>query len=172
MFRADRHASALRLDADESRQAGRVANRPPAIAAERHRTHPRRDGGGRPTGRTARRSLRVPRVPRHAPALRRGPRPQRQLGDVGLADDDRTGSAKPPDNCSVSTSRLAVGSRAPRSHLPRDVGVVLDRDRDPEKRQHPGLPAPAGVDPVGCRERVIGEHDAEGIDHRVDLLDP
>ena len=77
---------------------------------------------------------RAPRVAHGAPRGGDGPRPHRQLGHVGLADQDRARLAQPRDDVGVGALGLAVGAGAEGRDLARDVGVVLDRDGHAEQR--------------------------------------
>ena len=72
---------------------------------------------------------------------------------------------------SASAARgRAVGVAAVRGDLAGDVDVVLDRDRDAEQRALVAAAA-AAVGLVGLGERALGEHDAEGVERRVEARD-
>ena len=57
-----------------------------------------------------------------------------ELGNVGLADDDRTGSSESADDLGVGAARSTALVPQP-VELAGDVGVVLDRDRHPGERE-------------------------------------
>ena len=93
-----------------------------------------------------------------------------QLGDVRLADDHRAGGAQAAHDLGVLARGLAVGVGAVGGDLAGDVGVVLDRDRDAEQRARVAAAA-AAVGLVGLDQRALGEHDAEGVERRVEPRD-
>ena len=57
-----------------------------------------------------------------------------------------------------------------RRDLARDVGVVLDGDRHAQQWRRVG-PGERGSGPVGLLQRLLGEHDAEGVQVWIDALD-
>jgi len=63
-----------------------------------------------------------------------GERPLAQFAGVGLADNDGTRGAQPPDHLGVGLGdpHLAVGAEP--GGCACDVDVVLDRDRDAQQR--------------------------------------
>ncbi len=66
---------------------------------------------------------------------------------------------------------LAVGVGAVSGDLAGDVDVVLDRDRHAQQRAL-AAGAAARVGLVGFQPRALGEHDAEGVQPRIQARDP
>jgi len=90
---------------------------------------------------------------------------------VRLADHDRSGRAQPRDDVGVGELRRTERVGSPRSHLSRDVCVVLDRDGDPEQR----AVLPRGVERVRLIRfgpGAIGKDDAVCVEARVQCVDP
>jgi hypothetical protein len=106
-----------------------------------------------------------------APAVRSGPGPQRQLGNIGLTDDRGASLAEPTHDFGIPVAHAAIGSGTPRRGLAGDVGVVLDRDRNPGQREDRQLLVGQCVDSIGCSECLVGHHDTECVDHRFELPD-
>ena len=62
-------------------------------------------------------------------------RPERELVQVGLADDDRAGLAQPPHDRRVGRRRSRAGTSEPAVvGVPRDVDEILHRDRNAVQR--------------------------------------
>ena len=106
--------------------------------------------------------------PKRGPA---GERPLTELAGVGLADDDRARGAQPAHDLGVGGGRCGPrpDGAEPGRHA-RDVDVVLDRDRDSQQREVLARSAFAvGLGGVG--ERLLGQHDAEGVERGLAGLD-
>ena len=112
----------------------------------------------------------IPRVEGRAERERLGRRERLQLRHVRLAEHHRAGVAQPAHDLRVLRRRTAVGERAVRRDLARDVGVVLDRDRDAVERRRVVAAAPVGR--VGGGQRLVGEHHPVGPELRVEPRDP
>ena len=167
----ERDAVALRLDAEQTAEAGGDADRAEAVGAERGPHQAGGDGGTRTSRGAAGGVLEVPGVAGDAERRRLGERPQRQLGHVGLAEDHAPASRR---RRTTSWSALAGRSAAPvpeGGDLAGDVGVVLDRDRHPQQRAlSAGAPPRVGL--VGFQQRAFGEHSLVGVQLLVVALDP
>ena len=161
-----RHPIALRLDTEQTAPRRRDADRAGAVGAQRQR---RQAGGDRGTAAAAaatRGERGVPRVAGRAERQRFGERPDHQLRHGGLAEDHRTGGAQSAHHLGVVDRGGRHARCCRRWSLPRDVDVVLDRDRHAEQRQ-----PLTGVEAVlrgRASWRAVGEHDAVGAQ----LADP
>jgi hypothetical protein len=95
----------------------------------------------------------------------------RHLGKVRLADRDGSGLPQPPHHLRIGAGRLREGVGAVGGQLAGKVDRVLDRERHPEQR-----PLLAGREPrlglLRLGQRPLGEHDPEGVQLRVEPLDP
>ena len=80
--RRQRHAPALRLEAEQPAPRGGDADRAGAVGAERRADEAGRDRRRAAAAGPARRALQVPRVARRAERRRLGERPDAQLGHV------------------------------------------------------------------------------------------
>ena len=99
------------------------------------------------------------------PALRA----EGELVERVLADDDRTGSPEATHRLGIAAGRRGIeqrGAGGRRDSL--DLDVVLDRDRDPVQRTL----QLGGVEPVGLAQRRLGLETDEGVEPRVEQLDP
>ena len=166
----ERDAVALRLQPEEAAVGGRPADRAGSIRGVSDRAHPGANRDAAAAARAAGRSGRIPRVPRVAPGGALGEPVDRELRQVGLAEDHGSGVAQPPDDQAVLLRRLAVGGRAVGRHLARVVDVVLDRDRHPQQRR-----LIAGGEPLlrafRVGTRTLGEHDPVRVQLRLDPRD-
>ena len=89
------------LEPDQPAAGGRDADGAAAVAGVRGRHQPRRDRGGRPAARTARRALQVPRVVGRAEGHGLGRREDAELGRVRPAQDHEPGGAVATDQGGV-----------------------------------------------------------------------
>jgi hypothetical protein len=89
---------------------------------------------------------------------------------VGLADDHGAGRTEPGDDLGVDGLGLRVGVAAVGGDLAGDVHVVLDGHDDAVER--PGAVAAARVGRVGLGQRLLAEHDAVGVQQRIQACDP
>src|SRR5439155_1032573 len=151
---------------DEPAARRRDANRPEAVRAGPESDQAGGDGGRGASARSAWRVRRVPRIARDAEGVALGPGPDRELGDVGLADHDRAGLAQPADDLAVGSGGLPDHGGAEARRLAGDVLVVLDRDRHPVQRT-----SVAVAERVGVRTRPLGEDDPKRVEPRVQVLD-
>src|SRR5829696_2833389 len=161
-IRRERDPVPLRLQAEEAVVGGRVANRAGAVGGVRDRAHargrrdpasPARPGTG-PRG--------IPWVAGVAPGRALREAVDRQLRQVGLAEDRRAGVAEASHDQAVLGRRLAVGSGAMRGHLTGVIDVVLDRDRYAEQRGIVALGQPL-LGALGVGARALREDDAVGV---------
>ena len=145
---------------------------PAPSQAEAIGTRPAATAAARAAARAARGALRVPGIAGDAVGRRLGEAADRQLRQQRLADDDRARLAQPPHH-------LGVG-RWPGSGKPSVPWVVTSPARStssliaigtPEQR-----PLLAGLQPrfglLGFEQRPLGEDHAEGVQLRVEPLDP
>ena len=137
-----------RLEAHEAGVGRGAADRAAAVGAERRRHEPRRDARRRAAARPARRQRGVPGVARRAVEQVRRVALQRQLGDVGLADEDGAGGAEPRHGRLVGVgAKVRVGAAAPGGGQAAHEQVVLDGHRhavEPGQRR-PGPEARGAV---------------------------
>ena len=92
-------------------------------------------------------------------------------GTLRLAEDHGAGGAQAAHDLRVGARPAPRSPGAARGDLAGDVGVVLDRDRHAQQR----AVLAAAAARVGLRrldQRALGEHDAVGVERRVDALDP
>ncbi len=123
VVRTERHAAARRLEPEQPARAGGDADRAATVARVRERHHARRDRGGAPAARPARRTGDVPRVVRGAVRVRFRGREEPELGRVRLADDDASRGAQLGEEVrvvigGVAERRAAAGSRGGAVHRP------------------------------------------------------
>jgi hypothetical protein len=155
--RAQGDAAALGLQPDQAAGARRDPDRAGAIRPGGRGAQAGRHGGRAAAARAARRAIGVPRVARDAERGPLGGAHDGQLGQVGLAEDDRAGGAQPGDEVVVALDRAAVGGRAPGRELAGHVLGVLDGDRHAQQR--PVVPGRApGVRLLGVGQRALGHH--------------
>ncbi len=142
-----------------------------AVGAQGRGGQPRGHGGRAPSAGAARGPLDVPRVARRAVPFRLGHvPPHRELGQRRLAQHGRAAGAQAAHHLGVARRRRLVGGRAVAGHLPLDVHVVLDGDRDAEQRA--GLARPQALQrSVGLGQRGLGAHGDERVQLWVQALD-
>ena len=163
------------LQADESGEAGRGADRPAAVARRAERHHAGRDGGAGAAARAARRPGRVPRVAGDAEGRARGVRPGAELGRRGLADGDGAGGAQPGDVDGVALDGRPARepARAPRRRHAGAVLEVLHAEGHP--RQRPERVGPTcgqlAIDGLGLRPRAVEVEVDERVELAVAVLD-
>ena len=164
----DRDAAAGGLEADQATAGGGDADRPAAVVAVSDRDHAGRHGGRRAAARASRRAVQIPRVARRSEPTRLGRGQDPHLGQRGLADDHKSGVAKPSHQIRVVVSdQVPEQVAAHRQRHPGDRAVVLDRDRHAGER-----PLVARLDLLGDRHRRIRRNMRERVDLRLQLLDP
>ena len=90
----ERHFAERRLEADDAAGRGRNSNRAAGVGADRRDAHSRGDGGRRSTARAARRARDVVRIVHRAVRRFFARGAERELVEVGLADQHRAGLAQ------------------------------------------------------------------------------
>ena len=169
-FGGDRNAVALGLESEQPTPRRRDADRAHTVGAERCTDEARRHRRRAAAAGSPRRVLTVPGVARHAEGGRLGERPDRQLGDVRLADHHRPRGAQAAHQLGVRLLRAAVRVGAEGRHLARHVDVVLDCDRDYAQRPFvPRSAAPVGL--ICLHARALGEDHAKAVQRAVHALD-
>ena len=99
-----------------------------------------------------------------------GERPLTELARVGLADDDRARGAQPAHDLGVGHRRSHPARRTEHRRCPREVDVVLDRDRHPEQWAVLSGGSSA-VGPCGVGECLFTQHHAKRVECRLACLD-
>jgi hypothetical protein len=170
---SDGRSPARRLEPEQAAAGRGDADRTAAVVGVREGDDAGGDGRPRAAARAARAQVRVPRVARGAEQLRFGERREAELGQVGLAEDDRARAPEPFHDGRVAR-RLEVRQEAAAGGLRHagDGGVeVLEQERHAAKRgvrrrQRGGVAArlfvhrrddrvDARVDPLGARDRFL-----------------
>jgi hypothetical protein len=164
-------AAALGLRAEHPARRGGDADRAAAVRAQRAGDEAGGDRRRAAAARSARAAVAIPRVARGAEGLRLGELgPQRELGHVRLADDDRAGGAQTAHGLAVRGRRLGHEAGPVGRQLAGDVHVVLDRDRHAEQRR-PVAGAQALLRHPRLLQRALGAHDPEGLQLAVQAID-
>ena len=101
VVRRQRHPIALRLDAEQPAPRRRDADRAHAVGAERQRGKACRHGRSAATAAASRCEVRVPRVARRPEGQGLGERPDHQLRNRRLAEDDGARLAQPAHHLGV-----------------------------------------------------------------------
>ena len=151
------------------RPAGRAADRgrasPPAWRSRR--LAPIR------AARSAWRSRRIVRVARRSERRILVGRAERELVQVGLAQEDRTGLAKMRDRRAVARGDMPVAdARRRRRRDAAHVEQVLDRDRDAVQRAAIAAGGDLTVGVLRLTARFVGRHADERVQPAVVGLDP
>ena len=162
-----------RAQTDHVAEAGRVAERPTHVAAVGERDHPTGQGHGCAAAAAAAGLGEVVGVEGGAEDRVERLAAGTELGHVGLADHDGARGPLPGDEQGVDR-RHEVGEQGRAEGGPDACGQVevLDRQRQPVERSRPRA---AGKGVVGSRGLVggaLGGKRDDGVDARVDPLDP
>jgi hypothetical protein len=98
---------------------------------------------------------------------------QAEVRQVGPAHGDRAGRAQPLHLRGVDRGdRLGQGRDRVRGRGARQVDVLLDRERDAVQRAESGAVRHRPVGRVGGREGLVWQEADDGVEGRVDRLDP
>jgi len=161
------------LDRCDAAAVRRVAQGPAQVVAQAERAHPGGQGRGFAAAGPARGALRVPWVAGQAVQGRVGVGAQGEVRQVGPAERDRAGRAQPFHLRGVDRGdRLSQGRDPLRGRGARQVDVLLDRDRDAMQRAEPGAVRHRAVGQVGSGEGLVRQEADDGVEVRVDRLDP
>ena len=97
-----------------------------------------------------------------------------ELGGRGLADQYRAGFPKPRGGRRVDVPGLIGihGPAAPTSGPPAREEQILDRNRDTVENATGSPLQPSGLAGGGRLERIVGCHETERVQHRIEGLDP
>jgi hypothetical protein len=95
----------------------------------------------------------------------------RELGQVGLADHDRSRSAQAPHHLPVAADRIGEGVGPMARRFAGEIVVVLERHRDAEQRTLVPAPQPR-LRLLGFGQGPLREHHAEAVQQRVEPVDP
>jgi hypothetical protein len=129
--------TAARLEPDDIAERGRHAARSGRIGAERKRRDAGADRKRRAGARPAGNELGIEQIARNAIGRAHTDETGRELVEIGLAEDDRTGRTQPRHGGGVSCRAIAVSRARRRGRHALDVDIVLHRDRDAVKRKVP-----------------------------------
>jgi hypothetical protein len=166
------HPPGRRLEADQPGVRRGPADRAAAVRADGERRQARRHRGHGAAARPAGGEAEVPWVPGRAEQAVAGVALDRELGDVGLADDDRARAAAQARDRQLVLIRHEAGveERSPGRPHPAREKVVLHRDRHAiEGTQNPA----ARAAPV-ARARLLAGGVVESddrVERRVEPLD-
>ena len=159
---AERHharrgdVSPLGFEPDDAAGRGRNADRSARVGADRAERHAGRDRGRRSAARSARRSRRVVRIARRAEARVFAGRPERELVEVGLADEHRAGFAQAARDDGIRRGDVILADqRTRRGRRALLIDQILERDRNAVQRPEA---AAAGDLLVGLRAPAPAPH--------------
>ena len=138
--RAQQPASGL--EPDEVVKRGGDAARSRRVGAERKTDEARRHRDRRARARSARNIARVERVARHAKRRARTDEAGRELVEIGLADQHRSGGHQPLNDRGRSGGRVGKSGAGGRGRHAGDIDIVFHGKRNAEQRQL-CVPAPA-----------------------------
>ena len=168
-----RHAAMGRLEPVDPAERGRDADGAAAVGAHRERPEPRPHRGARAAARAARRQLRIPRIARDTEERVVGHALVAELGRVGLADEDGARPLQPLDGDSILL-RHVLGEEpgaAGRQHAPGEH-QILDRERHAVQRPQRLARHDGHLGGQGRLAGLLGGDGAEGVEPRVQPLDP
>ncbi len=170
---ADAREAVSGLQSHDAAARGRKPDRRGGVRPQRRDTQPSRDRSRGSARRPTRHVLLRPRVG-NGPVVRdHAGAAVRELVHVQLAEQHRARFAQPRDDRRI-VGRDAVGVDGTRCRG-ADAGrvdVVLQRDRDAVQRPAIAAGSRFGVERPCLRQRRIGQHRDEGIDARIQPLDP
>ena len=164
------HAPVLRLQPEQPAAGRGNADRARAVRADRRSRQARGHRHTRASGGAAGRAVDVPGIAGGAVGRRLGPRRDRQLGHVRLAEDHRARRPQAADDLGVGRCG-AVREQPKAVASPATSTVVLDRDRHAQQRPRVAC-AGAAVGLPRLGPRALGEHHPVGVEQRVQALDP
>ena len=167
----DRDRAQRRLEPDHAAEGRRDADRAAGVGAGRDGHRAGGDGRARPGAGAARSSSgRVPRVAGHAGARGAAGALPAELGRGGLADHDRARRrpAAPTIGEDVAAGSPELVSEPFPVGSPREVEVVLHRDRDAVQRAaQPARRGPAASRTAASRSARLGQQGGVGVDDRL-----
>ena len=171
-FRA-REAAVGRLEAENSAERGRHADRAVGVGAQRDRREPARDRAARAARRAAAHVREIVRISRGAVVRVLAGEIVGVFAHVERADEDRAGRFETRDERRVRACgrALAVDLRSRARRQARDVEEVLDRERRARERAELFAARAGGVDLLGLLKRARRRHVGEGAELGVERLD-
>ena len=166
-----RHPAPGRLEPGHTAGGGRKSDRPAGIRADRSEAHPRRGRHARSARRRTRPVVRVPGIDRHGDrGMMIG---ECALGELQLAQADRSGRVQPLDHRAVEVRpELAMDRHARRGCDALRVAQVLEADRHTVQRALVAARHDLLLGPARLLERELRGHGREGMQPRLQALDP
>jgi hypothetical protein len=156
-----RNQSRRRPEAHDTAEGGGDPERPAQIGALGERDHSGREADGAAPGRAAGALVRVPGIPGAPEHVVPGIAAGRELGSIGLAQDQGIRGAQPFDHQRIALGNVVGVERgSERGAEPGHLGHVLDADRHAGKRADRF----AAVDPPLQRARIVERTGVEGHD--------
>ena len=172
LARRHRDAAVAGLERGGAAALRGVAQRAAVVVAEPQRRHAAGEGGRLAAAGAAGRAVGVPGVERRAPEAALAVPAHAEIRHVGAAGHDRARRAQPLDRRSVALRvRLCEAGDAVRGRGPGDLDVLLDGAGHAVERPERLAARERLVGAAGGSERLLGEHDGDGVEARVDRLD-